>query len=92
MTQAASVHERLAREIAHFNLYYEQEAARGVEGSSGFDKQRYAAPPTNTIFPREYFYHLLAPLKDKDTLEIACGNGNDATICAYNGLISTHTI
>jgi len=83
MTQAA-IEDRLAREIEHFEAHYAQEAAQGIEPLSDFDKQRYTNPGANTIYPREFYYHLLAPLKGKDTLEIACGNGIDASICAYN--------
>jgi SAM-dependent methyltransferase len=48
-------------------------------------KERYAAPPADTMFSREYYYHLLGPLKGKRLLEIACGEGRDACIAAYNG-------
>ena len=85
MTQAGHAHDRLAREIEHFDAHYSHEAAQGIEPLSDFDKARYADPPADTIYPREFFYHLLAPLRGKDTLEIACGNGIDANICAYNG-------
>jgi SAM-dependent methyltransferase len=37
------------------------------------------------VFPREFYYHLLAPLRGKDVLEIAAGNGIDACIGAHNG-------
>ena len=76
---------RLARELEHFDQHYTQEAAQGIEPLSDFDKHRYTNPPANTIYPREYYYHLLAPLYGKDVLEIACGNGIDASICAHNG-------
>ena len=84
MTQAAVEH-RLAREVEHFNGHYAREAGRGVPPLSEFDRQRYADPPADTIFPREFYYHLLAPLKGKSILEIACGNGIDACISAHNG-------
>lgn len=73
------------REAEHFNQHYAQEAARGIAPLTDFDKVRYTAPSAKTIFPREYFYHLLAPLKGKKTLEIAAGNGIDASLCAHNG-------
>lgn len=85
MTQAIRVEDRLAREIQHFEQHYAQEAARGINPLSAFDRQRYTNPPAHTIYPREYYYHLLAPLAGKDTLEIACGNGIDACLCAHNG-------
>jgi len=75
----------LRREAEHFNRHYAEEAARGITPLSDFDKARYADPPADTIFPREYFYHLLNPLEGKDVLEIASGNGIDACLCAHNG-------
>ncbi len=84
MTHAA-LDPRCTREIEHFDAHYTAEAARGIAALSDFDKLRYTNPPATTIFPREYFYHLLAPLAGKSTLEIACGNGIDASICAHNG-------
>lgn len=74
-----------AREAEHFNRHYAQEAARGITPLTDFDKLRYTAPSAKSIFPREYFYHLLAPLLGKDVLEIAAGNGIDASLCAHNG-------
>ena len=88
MTQAlspATLSEQLKREAEHFNDHYTREAAQGIDPLSDFDKLRYAEPPADTIFPREFFYHLLAPLQGKDVLEIAAGNGIDASICAHNG-------
>ena len=83
-TEAADA-ELLRREAEHFNDHYAREAERGIAPLNDFDKLRYTAPPANTIFPREYFYHLLAPLTGKDVLEIAAGNGIDASLCAHNG-------
>jgi len=85
MADAVQLNGRLAREFEHFEHHYAQEASRGIGPLSAFDQKRYTHPPSNTIFPREFYYHLLAPLKGKDTLEIACGNGIDASICAHNG-------
>lgn len=85
MANAAPLDQRLARELDHFERHYSHEAARGIDPLSEFDKQRYTHPPANTIFPREFYFHLMAPLMGKDTLEIACGNGIDASLCAYNG-------
>jgi len=88
MTQAlapASLNRRLSREAEHFNRHYAEEAARGIAPLNDFDKLRYTAPPATTIFPREFFYHLLAPLQGKNILEIAAGNGIDASLCAHNG-------
>lgn len=85
MSHSTPLEIRLARELEHFEGHYQQEAAAGIEPVSDFDKQRYSRPPEDTIFPREWFYHLLAPLGGKEVLEIACGNGIDACLCAYNG-------
>ena len=75
----------LHREAEHFNDHYAKEAAQGIHPLSDFDKIRYTNPGARTIFPREYFYHLLSPLTGKNTLEIAAGNGIDACLCAHNG-------
>jgi len=89
MTQALSHHgidpALLAREQAHFDQHYTDEAAHGIAALSDYDKVRYTDPPANTIFPREYYYHLLAPLKGKSVMEIAAGNGIDAAILTHNG-------
>ncbi len=77
--------DRLARETEHFDKHYDQEAAQGIAPLNDFDRLRYTAPPATTIYPREFFYHLLTPLAGKDILEIAAGNGIDASICAHNG-------
>ena len=74
-----------AREAQHFNRHYAREAARGIPPLTDFDKLRYTDPSAKSIFPREYFYHLLAPLSGKRVLEIAAGNGIDASLCAHNG-------
>ena len=75
----------LQREQAHFDQHYADEAAQGIAILSDYDKVRYTNPPANTIFPREYYYHLLAPLKGKPVMEIAAGNGIDAAILTHNG-------
>jgi len=85
MPDAIQLNGRLAREIEHFEHHYANEAAQGIDPLSDFDRTRYTHPPAQTIFPREYYYHLLSPLRDKDVLEIACGNGIDASLCAHNG-------
>lgn len=73
------------REAEHFNDHYAKEAQRGIEPLTDFDRLRYTAPSAKTIFPREYCYHLLSPLGGKKVLEIAAGNGIDASLCAHNG-------
>ncbi len=85
MSDSLRLNGRLARELQHFDRHYAQEAARGINPLSATDQRRYTAPPPNTIFPREHYYHLLAPVKGKTILEIACGNGVDASILAHNG-------
>lgn len=84
MSQAA-VNDRLTREIEHFEVHYAQEAAQGIEPLSDFDRARYTAPPASTIYPREYYHHLLSPIAGKSVMEIASGNGIDASICCHNG-------
>lgn len=85
MSQASLTQQRLVREAEFFEHYYEGQSQQRIEPLNARDRVRYTAPLANTIFPREYYYHLLAPLKGKDVLEIACGNGIDASICAHNG-------
>ncbi|XAM00044.1 methyltransferase domain-containing protein [Phycisphaeraceae bacterium D3-23] len=75
----------LDRERAFFDKHYADEADAGIAPLTDFDKLRYTDPPADTIFPREYYYHLLAPLKGKRVLEIAAGNGIDAAILTHNG-------
>ena len=75
----------LEREQEHFDQHYAEEAAQGIAILSDYDKVRYTNPPANTIFPREFYYHLLAPLKGKSVMEIAAGNGIDAAILTHNG-------
>lgn len=75
----------LAREAEHFDEHYAHEAAAGVEPLSAHDRARYTAPPANTIYPREDYHRRLAPAPGKRVLEIACGNGIDASILAHNG-------
>lgn len=89
MTQASLHHgldpALLEREREHFDQHYTDEAAQGVTVLSDFDKARYTRPSKDTIYPREFYYHLLAPLKGKRVMEIAAGNGIDATIMTHNG-------
>lgn len=84
MSQAA-VNDRFAREIEHFEAHYAHEAAQGIEPLSDFDRRRYTNPPANAIYPREFYHHLLCPIAGKDVMEIASGNGIDASICCHNG-------
>jgi 2-polyprenyl-3-methyl-5-hydroxy-6-metoxy-1,4-benzoquinol methylase len=81
----ATIDQQLAREVEHFNAHYADEASRGIAALSDFDRARYSDPPADTIYPREFFYHLLSPLRGKSVLEMACGNGIDASLCAHNG-------
>ncbi|MCC6580579.1 MAG: class I SAM-dependent methyltransferase [Phycisphaeraceae bacterium] len=77
--------ERLAREVEYFEKHYADEAARGIAPLSDFDRRRYANPKATTSYPREFYYHLLAPLAGKQVMEIASGNGIDASLCATHG-------
>lgn len=76
---------RIQREAAHFDEHYAQEAATGIPPLAASDLARYAQPSGRTIFPREFYYHLLQPLAGKHILEIACGNGIDASLAASFG-------
>ncbi len=84
MTQVSDA-SRLMREVEHFDGVYRRQIDAGVQPLDAFDRARYACPPAGTIYPREYYFHLLAPLSGKRVMEIACGNGIDASIAAYNG-------
>ncbi|MEM1355716.1 MAG: class I SAM-dependent methyltransferase [Planctomycetota bacterium] len=77
--------DRLEREQRFFDRHYAHEAAAGIAPLSDYDKARYTDPPANTIFPREYYYHLLRPLRGKRVMEVAAGNGIDAAILTHNG-------
>jgi SAM-dependent methyltransferase len=85
MMQSCEVDPRLAREVAHFDQVYSEQAQAGDLLLSDPDKRRYLAPPADTMFAREYYYHLLAPLEGKRVLEIACGAGFDTCMVAHNG-------
>lgn len=60
-------------------------SAAAVATLSDYDRLRYTDPVATTIFPREFFYQLLAPLHGKSTLHIGLGDGLDACLCALNG-------
>lgn len=75
----------LAREQEHFDRLYSVEAQECNVLLTQFDKKRYSNPSCETIYSREYFYHLVAPRPGKKVLEIACGNGFDSCLCAYYG-------
>lgn len=85
MTHVAIDDQRLMREVQHFDAVYRREMDAGIEPLNDFDRLRYRKPPAGTIFPREFYYHLLHPLQGRQVLEIACGNGIDASIAALNG-------
>ena len=79
-----TLNARLVREAEFFDQVYAQKVDYSDLILSENDKRRYVNPPANTIFPKEYYYHLLAPLRGKRILEIACGEGIDTCIAAYN--------
>ena len=85
LPSSTSLTGRLVREREHFDAHYTEEAAAGVARLSDFDRVRYDQPPADTLYPREFYYHLLGPLAGKRVLEIACGNGIDTTLMAAYG-------
>ncbi len=76
---------RQIHEIEHFDRVYRQEAQSDALVLNEADIRRYVHPPTNTIFSKEYCYHLMGPLQGKKILEIACGNGTDTSLMAHLG-------
>lgn len=80
-----SLDARLVREREHFNRVYVEEGRNADLRLTENDKRRYANPPANTIFLKEYYFHLLGSLRGKRILEIACGNGIDACLAAQYG-------
>jgi 2-polyprenyl-3-methyl-5-hydroxy-6-metoxy-1,4-benzoquinol methylase len=76
---------RLAREREHFDRVYAEEEKSEDLRLTDADKRRYANPPADTIFSKEYYFHLLSPQREKRILEIACGNGVDACLAAHLG-------
>src|SRR5262245_1466436 len=77
--------QRFAREAEHFDRVYTEALESGSLALSERDLQRYSNPAADTIFAREYYYHLLAPLQGKKVLEIACGSGFDTCLAARFG-------
>ncbi|MEM6551251.1 MAG: methyltransferase domain-containing protein [Planctomycetota bacterium] len=77
--------DKLKSEADFFNRHYTAEAAAGITPLSNADRHRYTAPPADTVYPREFVFHCLAPLHHKTLLEIASGNGIDANLAAHNG-------
>jgi 2-polyprenyl-3-methyl-5-hydroxy-6-metoxy-1,4-benzoquinol methylase len=78
-------HSRFAREREHFDRIYADEAATGNLLLPEAEKRRYATPPRDTTYSKEYYYHLLGPLHGKKVLEIACGSGFDVCLTASYG-------
>ncbi len=77
---------RLDREAAHFDRAYEGQETADLLVSAA-DVRRYANPPADTIYTKEYFYHLLDPLSARRVLEIACGSGFETCLAAANGAL-----
>ena len=84
MTQVHTPNELQVSEAGYFNVQHCIEVALGIEPLPQFDRRRYSNPSANTIWPREFFYQLFAPLAGTDVLEGACGNGFDTCIAARN--------
>lgn len=76
---------RHAREIEHFDRVYSEEAKADSLVLREHDRLRYLNPAANTIFSKEYCYHLMGSLRGKTVLDIACGNGTDACLMAHLG-------
>jgi SAM-dependent methyltransferase len=47
--------------------------------------RRYQAPHADTPFAIEYSYNLLGDVRDKDVLEIGCGDGENTVLLAHRG-------
>jgi len=82
---ATAVELRHQREIEHFDKVYREESLHDPLMLTPADEQRYARPPKNTIFSKEYCYYLAGDLRGKRVLEIACGNGTDTSLLALKG-------
>jgi 2-polyprenyl-3-methyl-5-hydroxy-6-metoxy-1,4-benzoquinol methylase len=78
-------HVRCTREREHFGRVHADEAATSDLLVPEADQHRYAHPPRHTIYSKAYYDHLLAPLRGKKVLEIACGSGFDACLTASYG-------
>lgn len=76
---------RLDREREHFDQVYTHEEESGTLDLHPSDKLRFANRPANTIYMKEYYFHLLGSLKGKRVLEIACGGGYDTCLAAHYG-------
>lgn len=76
---------RQLHEIEHFDRVYSEEAKSDSLVLHEANVRRYVKPPANTIYSKEYCYHLMGPLAGKKILEIACGNGTDTALMARLG-------
>lgn len=47
--------------------------------------ERYKNPPTETVFPLEYAYHLLGDVNGKTILDYGCGLGDNTVLLASRG-------
>ena len=47
---------------------------------------RYFTPPSDTIHPLEYAFHLLGDVRGKTILEYGCGDGSNPVLLAHRGL------
>jgi SAM-dependent methyltransferase len=46
---------------------------------------RYFAPPSDTVHPLEYAFHLLGDVRGKTILEYGCGDGSNTVLLAHRG-------
>jgi SAM-dependent methyltransferase len=48
-------------------------------------RQRYLAPPADTVYPLEYAYHLLGNVAGRRVLDLGCGSGSNSVLLALRG-------
>ena len=48
-------------------------------------RQRYASPPSSTVYPLEYAFHLLGDVNGRTVLDFGCGSGANAILLAGRG-------
>jgi SAM-dependent methyltransferase len=48
-------------------------------------ERRYVSPPSDTVYPLEYAYHLLGDIRDKVVLDFGCGSGENTVLLCRRG-------